>query len=181
MRVITGFARGCHLRSVPGEDTRPTSARVKEAIFSMIQFDIEGRRVLDLYAGTGQMGIEALSRGAAEAVFVENGQAALAVIRDNLTHTKCADRATVVACDAIHYLKQKPQSFDIVFLDPPYQSRQLVTALENIATFDILCAGGIIVCETAEGFFPPELPAPYEKGKPHRYGTQMVCLYRRNA
>ncbi len=181
MRVITGSARGCRLNAIPGEDTRPTSARVKEAIFSIIQFDIEGRRVLDLFAGTGQMGIEALSRGAAEAVFVDNGRAAQQVIRDNLARTKLESRGKVVCSDAVAYLSAKPAPFDIVFLDPPYQSKLLVTVLEKIAIFDILRAGGIIVCETEDGFLIPELPAPYEKGRTYRYGTQQVSICRRNA
>ena len=179
MRVITGTARGRRLRSLPGEHTRPTAARVKEAIFSIIQFDIEGRRVLDLFAGTGQMGIEALSREAREAVFVDNNQEALSVIRANLEHTGLSDRGQVFAGDAPAWLRRRPEPFDIIFLDPPYQPKILTKTLNIIVSVDILTPGGIIVCETAAGLTPPELPPPYEHGRTYRYGTQVVSLYRR--
>lgn len=181
MRVITGSARGRRLRAVPGETVRPTAQRVKEAMFSIIQFDIEGRRVLDLFAGSGQLGIEALSRGAREAVFVDNSRTAIAVVHDNLRHTRLEDRAVVLPSDALGFLCSRPEPFDIVLLDPPYHAGLLPKVLEKIAAFDILHPGGIIVCESGEGFFPPELPAPYLKGRSYRYGTRSVTLYTRAA
>ena len=117
MRVITGTARGRVLRTLEGEDVRPTTDRVKEAVFSIIQFEIEGRRVLDLFAGSGQLGIEALSRGAASATFVDMSKDSLSTVKYNLEHTKLGDNAKVVQTDALSFLKLTKDKFDIVFLD----------------------------------------------------------------
>ena len=123
MRVITGSARGRRLLELAGGETRPTADRVKEGVFNIIQFDIEGRRVLDLFAGTGQLGVEALSRGAAEAVFVEQRRDAARLVTENLKLTGLADRARVVNGDALSYLAGAGERFDIVFIDPPYADR----------------------------------------------------------
>ena len=123
MRVITGTARGRVLRTLEGEDVRPTTDRVKEAVFSIIQFEIEGRRVLDLFAGSGQLGIEALSRGAASATFVDMSKDSLSAVKYNLEHTKLGDNAKVVQTDALSFLKLTKDKFDIVFLDPPMRAR----------------------------------------------------------
>ena len=128
MRVITGSARGRRLKELEGLETRPTTGKVKEALFSVIQFDIEGRRVLDLFAGTGQLGIEALSRGAECAVFVERRRDALQVIRENLEACGMTDKARVVNGDAMSYLKSG-EKFDLIFLDPPYASGLLEQSL----------------------------------------------------
>ncbi|MDR3206903.1 MAG: 16S rRNA (guanine(966)-N(2))-methyltransferase RsmD [Oscillospiraceae bacterium] len=181
MRVVTGTARGRKLKPVPGEATRPTTASVKEAVFSIIQFEIEGRRVLDLFAGTGQLGIEALSRGAAQAVFVDNNSAALAVVRDNLAVTGLEEKAAVVASDALSYVTARPEPFDIILLDPPYRSSLLTDVMARLSTVDILRPGGIIVCETAADLAPPAPPASCVLSRTYRYGTQAVCLYRRDA
>ena len=129
-------------------DTRPTTDKVKEGLFSVIQFDIEGRRVLDLFAGTGQLGIEALSRGAASAVFVEKRPDALRLIRENLQVCDLAENARVHAGDALAYL-QSGEKFDLIFLDPPYASDLLEQALERIMAFDICRAQGIAACSGA--------------------------------
>ena len=120
MRVITGTARGRRLKELDGYETRPTTDRVKEGIFNIIQFDIDGRKVLDLYAGTGQLGIEALSRGAASAVFVDQRRDAAALIRDNLKLTGLEDRAKVVCGDAAAFLPSAGEKFGLIFIDPPY-------------------------------------------------------------
>ena len=119
MRVITGTARGRRLKELQGMETRPTTDKVKESLFSIIQFDIEGRRVLDLFAGTGQLGIEALSRGAAEAVFVDRRPDAVRLVQENLALCAFTDRARVKSGDALAYLKSG-EKFDLIFLDPPY-------------------------------------------------------------
>ena len=121
MRVITGTARGRVLKELEGLETRPTTGKVKESLFSIIQFDIEGRRVLDLFAGTGQLGIEALSRGAAECVFIDRRADAVRLIQENLSMCRLAERARVRQGDALPYLRSG-ERFDIVFLDPPYGS-----------------------------------------------------------
>lgn len=179
MRVITGSARGRRLRELEGTETRPTTDRVKEGLFSALQFDIEGRRVLDLFAGTGQLGIEALSRGAASCVFVDRRTDAARLVRENLTVTELADRAKVVAGDSLEFLKGLRETFDLIFLDPPYQSGLLETALERISRFDILSPHGIIAAEAPAKQILPALAAPYGVYRTYRYGKIGVTLYRR--
>ena len=181
MRVITGTARGRRLKELTGMETRPTTDRVKEGLFNIIQFDIEGRRVLDLFGGTGQLGIECLSRGAERAVFVEQRKDAAALIRDNLKTTGLADRAQVVQGDSIAYLSSCRERFHLVFLDPPYDSGLMEQALEKLVRFDILSGNGIIVCETPVERVLPEVPAPYHRAKSYRYGKINLTLYRRDA
>ena len=178
MRVITGTARGRRLKELQGMETRPTTDKVKESLFSIIQFDIEGRRVLDLFAGTGQLGIEALSRGAAEAVFVDRRPDAVRLVQENLALCGFTDRARVKSGDVLAYLKSG-EKFDLIFLDPPYQSDLLDRALETIARFDILREHGIIVCESAAERTIPQLEAPYERGREYRYGKIKLTLFHR--
>lgn len=179
MRVITGSARGRRLKELEGLETRPTTGKVKEALFSVIQFDIEGRRVLDLFAGTGQLGIEALSRGAESAVFVERRKDALQAIRENLEACGFSDRARVVNGDAMSYLKSG-EKFDLIFLDPPYASGLLQQALEEIARFDICRRHGIIVAESAVDQALPPLSGPYSIYREYRYGKIKLTVYHRN-
>ncbi len=119
MRVIAGKAKGHRLKSVPGEGTRPVTDRAKESLFNIIGADIVGFRFLDLFAGTGQVGIEALSRGAAEAVFVERGSAALRTIRDNLHHTRLEAGARVVQADVFEFLTRQAEPYEYVYVAPP--------------------------------------------------------------
>ena len=116
MRVITGSARGRVLRTLEGEDVRPTTDRVKEAIFSIIQFEIEGRQVLDLFAGSGQLGIEALSRGAAYATFTDMNKDAVNIVKQNLLSTGLHRNSAVLQTDAITFLKNSKKKFDIIFI-----------------------------------------------------------------
>lgn len=177
MRVITGSARGRKLKELTGLDTRPTTDRVKEAIFSIIQFDLEGRRVLDLFAGTGQLGIEALSRGAAAAVFVEQRREAAALVRDNLELTGLASSARVVGGDAFAFLQSAKETFDIIFIDPPFAARLWENALNAISGFDILSDHGIIVCESPAQQELPPLSPPYFLHRVYRYGQIKVTTY----
>ena len=180
MRVITGSARGKRLKELPGLDTRPTTDRVKEGLFSAIQFDIEGRRVLDLFAGTGQLGIEALSRGAAFCDFVDAAPAAMKVVRENVRACGLAARAAFHQKDYAAFLAGAGGKYGLIFLDPPYASGALERALERIAEIDIVAGNGIIVCESPAERLLPELPAPYEKGRDYRYGKIKLTLYRRS-
>ena len=134
MRVITGTARGRKLLEPSGMDIRPTADVVKEAVFNIIQFDIEGRRVLDLFAGTGQLGIEALSRGAAECVFVDESAKAVKLVRENLSRCKLQGR--VMQVDALACLS-RGEKYDIIFLDPPYDTTLLDKCLEIVQNVDI--------------------------------------------
>ncbi len=181
MRVITGSARGRRLKELEGLATRPTAERVKEGLFSAIQFDIEGRRVLDLFAGTGQLGIESLSRGAAACTFVELSREAAAVVRENVAHCGFEPRSRVAQTDAMAFLASCREKFDLIFLDPPYASGLLERTLEAIAKIDIATGNGIIVCESPADHTLPELEPPYEKGREYRYGKIKITLYRRRA
>ena len=178
MRVITGTARGRRLKELEGYETRPTTDRVKEGLFSAIQFDIEGRRVLDLFAGTGQLGIECLSRGAASVTFVDESREAVKLIRENLE--RCGMRGDVLQTESIGFIGRDGK-YDLIFLDPPYDTGLLQSALEKIVRFDILSDGGIIVCESAADRLLPQLPAPYEMGREYRYGKIKLTLYHRRA
>ena len=181
MRVIAGTARSRRLEALPGLDTRPTTDRVKESIFNVIQFDIEGRRVLDLFAGTGQLGVEALSRGAAFCDFVDSAPAALEVARKNVKACGFEGRAACHGRDFFAFLSRAGEKYGLVFLVPPYASGSLERALDMIAAIDIVVENGIIVCESPADHALPDLPAPYEKGREYRYGTIKFTLYRRRA
>ena len=180
MRVITGSARGRRLKELEGMETRPTTDRVKEGMFSILQFDLEGRRVLDLFAGTGQLGIEALSRGAARATFVDRRADAVKLIRENLKVTELSDRAEVVAGDSVEYLKRVREKFDIILLDPPYEAGLLEPVLAHIARFDILAPHGIIVAESPAGRTLPALAPPYGIHRVYRYGKIGLTVYHRS-
>ena len=181
MRVITGLAKGRRLEELPGLDTRPTTGRVKEGLFSAIQFDIEGRRVLDLFAGTGQLGIEALSRGASFCDFVDSAPAALKIVQRNVKACGFEDRSACHGKDFAAFLGRVREKYGLVFLDPPYASGNLERALELITAIDIVVGNGIIVCESLAEHQLPELPGPYEKGREYRYGKIKCTLYRRRA
>ena len=180
MRVITGSARGKHLKELPGMDTRPTTDRVKEGLFNVIQFDIEGRRVLDLFAGTGQLGIECLSRGAASCDFVDSAPAAMKIVRDNVAACRLTDRAAFHQKDFFAFLNGVRGKYDLIFLDPPYASGALERALEKITAIDIVSGNGIIICESPVEHILPELPGEYQKTGEYRYGKIKVTLYRRS-
>ena len=174
MRVITGTARGRRLKTPDNYDIRPTTDNVKESVFNIIQFDIEGRQVLDLFAGTGQLGIECLSRGAADAVFVDRDRDAVRIVKDNLK--TCGMKATVLQEDSISFLNHCGK-FDVIFIDPPYDSDLYESALKIINLVDILSEGGIIICEARREKVLPEMTEPYRKRKEYDYGKVKICIY----
>ena len=180
MRVISGTARGRKLKELQGMDTRPTTDKVKESMFNIVQFDIEGRQVLDLFAGTGQLGIEALSRGAAGCVFVEQRREAAALVRDNLRTCGFTGNSRVVQGEALAFVSACREKFDLIFLDPPYHTQLSEQALEAITRFDILREHGIIVCESAADRVLPPLALPYAWGREYRYGRIKLSLCRRS-
>ena len=179
MRVITGTARGRRLGELEGSDTRPTYDRVKESMFNIIQFDIEGRRVLDLFAGTGQLGIECLSRGAFSCTFVDQRRDAVRLIRDNLKVTDLTENARVVQGDALSFLSGCREKYHLIFLDPPYDSGLLDLALKKLSEIDILAENGIIVCESRREHPMPELGNGLVRSRDYRYGKTKVNLYRK--
>ncbi len=175
MRVITGTARGRVLKTLPGDATRPTTDKVKEAIFSAIQFDVEGRRVLDLFAGSGQMGIEALSRGAEHAVFVDASKQAAAVVKENLQKTDLFAKATVVCRRAEDFLNTF-EKFDLVFIDPPYASDLLQQVLTRLPA--CLTDYATVICEHPAGAELPQTVGNLVAGKTKQYGKIGVTIYR---
>ena len=180
MRVITGTARGMTLRTLEGNDVRPTTDKVKEAVFSAFQFEIEGRRILDLFAGSGQLGIEALSRGAKSAVFVDSRDEACKLIRENLKRTHLDDSATVVRSDYMDFLRKCKETFDIVFLDPPYAEVFLENSLKLITEIDILQSNGIIVTERpAEKDLCLDFPG-YSRSRDYKYSKTILTVYRKD-
>ena len=179
MRVITGKARGVTLKTPEGMQTRPTADRVKEALFSAIQFDIPAAAVLDLFGGTGQLGIEALSRGAKRAVFVDHSEQACRLIRENLRRTKMEQESKVVRGDYMAYLRQCKEKFNIIFLDPPYAEEFLENSLKMITEIDILQSGGIIVTERPLGKELPYEFQGYSRSKDYKYGKTLVTIYRK--
>ena len=174
MRVITGLAGGRKLKSPAGDAVRPTTDHVKQAMFNILQFDLEGRRVLDLFAGTGQLGIEALSRGAREAVFTDESRKSIALIRENLE--LCRLSGKVIQTDALSYLA-RGERFDIIFIDPPYDAGLYAAVLERINSVDNLNEGGIIVCEARAGTQLPDMNAPYRRLRERGYGNVKICIY----
>ena len=179
MRVITGKARGIQLKTPDGMQTRPTADRVKEALFSIIQFEIPGAKVLDLFGGTGQLGIEALSRGAESAVFVDASESACKLIRENLKRTRLEGQGRVVRCDYLEFLKRNREQYNIIFLDPPYAEVFLENALKCITEIDILQSDGIIVTERP---LDKELPWEYEgfqRSRDYKYGKTLLTVYRK--
>lgn len=181
MRIITGRARGIQLETLAGDMTRPTSERAKMAIFSSLQFGLEGRRVLDLFAGSGQMGLEAVSRGAAHAVLVDQSKDAIRVIRKNAEKTRLAEDCTIICNDFATYLRERRgrEPFDIVFIDPPYAMRACRAAVEVILENRLLTPRGILVLESAEpdplGVDTP-IAARFEVLKTARYGAAYVTI-----
>ena len=179
MRVITGTARGIQLKTPDGLQTRPTADRVKEALFSIINFDIPGAKVLDLFGGTGQLGIEALSRGAASAVFVDAREESCRLIRENLKRTKLEKDAKVIRSDYLDYLNRCREQYNIILLDPPYAEVFLENSIKRITEIDILQSDGIIVAERPLG---KELPWEFEgftRSKDYKYGKVLLTIYRK--
>ena len=180
MRVIAGKARGVNLKTPEGLQTRPTTDRVKEAVFSIIHFDLPGARVLDLFGGTGQLGIEALSRGARSATFVDAADKPCALIKENLRRCKMEREARVVRGDYLDFLDRCKETYDIVFLDPPYAEVFLENALKKLTEIDILQSGAIIVTERpVEKELPWDFPG-FTRSKDYKYGKTIITLYRKD-
>lgn len=176
MRVITGIARGRRLETLEGEDVRPTTDRIKEAVFSIIQFETEGRAFLDLFAGSGQMGIEALSRGAKTAYFVDNSRKSVETVKKNLKTVKLESDAKVLQMDFHSFLSMNSQRFDIAFIDPPYKTGVLQEALNIIP--ESMNETGIII---AENPLDEEILSNYGDfvlDRQYRYGKIKITTFR---
>ena len=176
MRVITGLAKGRKLLTLEGEATRPTSERIKGAIFSSIQFECEGRRVLDLFAGCGQMGLEALSRGAEKATFIDSSREAMEIVKKNAIGTGLADKCHFLVSDAKNYLRKVSGKggFDLVFIDPPYAMECCADMAEALVSGNVIIPGAIVVLESGEeniDINDPKLKG-YEVIKSQSYGKK---------
>ena len=179
MRIIGGDARGRTLVAPAGEKTRPTQDYVRESLFNIIRWDVEDARVLDLFAGTGQLGIEALSRGAAHCDFVEHNKTAYGIVSKNVESARVKDKAALHRTEAAEFVaKAGRERYDVIFLDPPYGGVILENALKQIETFDILSVNGIIICESAvEDRFSHGFAVVRER----RYGATMITILQRQS
>lgn len=185
MRVIGGVARGRRLRAPRGRQTRPTSDYLREVLFDLLAQQVSGRTFLDLYAGTGAVGIEALSRGASRALFVESARSALATLRRNLEVSGFLDRGEVVPMGVLHFLRwaaNESRQFDLIFLDPPYERRaDAAAALILIASTELLAPSGVAVLERSIKANPIPTPDGLERVREVRHGDSSLQLYRREA
>ena len=184
MRIITGKAKGVRLKTLEGDTTRPTAERVKEAVFSMIQFDLEERSVLDLFAGSGQMALEALSRGAAEATLVDKSAEAVAIIKENAAKTKLSDKCTVYRSDYLDFIRRfSGKQYDIVILDPPYALKMYAPALRALVKADMLKPTTLIICESGEEQVfdgDSELASLFSIEKQTRYSKTFITVFKPN-
>ncbi len=176
MRVITGKARGRKLKDFEGRDIRPTTDMVKEAIFSIIQFDIEGSEVLDLFSGTGQLGIEALSRGAKFCRFVDKSKESAELTNENINLAGFRWESNVVNGDSLDFLRMARYTFDIALLDPPYNNGLIEQALPLLEPK--MSQRGIVVCEHERGLGLPDEVGRLKKSKTYNYGKVAVTVYR---
>ncbi len=178
MRVITGEARGRKLITLEGDDVRPTTDRVKEGMFNIIQFDIEGANVIDLFAGSGQLGIEALSRGASHCTFVDASKHAVEVVKENLKNTGLQKKAGVICGDSKMYISLSHDVFDIAFLDQPYNKKIIDGVLESVC--EKMSDTGVVVCETALDEVLPDGAGDFSKYREYKYGKIKITVYRKN-
>lgn len=175
MRVVAGIAKGKRLEELKGKEVRPTSDRVKEAIFSVIQFSIEGQKFLDLFSGTGQMGIEALSRKASKAVFIDSRRESVETIRRNLKLVDLYDKASILNTDAQTFLSTTNEIFDIAFLDPPYYSGEIQEVFPMLTR--VMSENGIVICENPVDEELPQFVENFALYKVYRYGKTKVSIY----
>ncbi len=188
MRVIAGIYRSRILKSLKGLALRPTSDRLRETLFNVLAPNIAGSRFVDLFAGTGAIGIEALSRGAAEVVFIENHPPAVTLIRRNLESLGINSGVTVLAVDALRGLamlaarkNSGAPAFDHVFLDPPYAAAEDYSrVLEFLGSADLLTPGGIVIAEHRRNFDLPEKPGALRRFRVLRQGDAALSFYRRH-
>ena len=174
MRVISGKSRGTSLFSLEGLHTRPTTDRVKEAMFSIINFYLQDALVLDLFAGSGALGTEALSRGAKKCVFVENDRKAMEIVEKNLKKTNLIVDAELKFSDYKNYLNSETRQFDVILLDPPYNKKMCDGALEIIYSKNLLKDDGVILCETD---FNETIETGFNLKKEYKYGNTKLSVY----
>ena len=179
MHIISGFLKGKKLKTLEGNSVRPTTGKIKESIFSIIQFELQDKIFLDLFSGSGQMGLEALSRGAKEVFFVDNSKKSINVIKTNLKNTNLLESAHIINSDSIAFLKKTKYKFDIAFLDPPYGTGTLQQALEILP--NSMNDDGIIICENSiDEVLPQNLSKLFILKKIYKYGKIQITIYRKD-
>ncbi|MFS0778758.1 16S rRNA (guanine(966)-N(2))-methyltransferase RsmD [Neobacillus sp. 3P2-tot-E-2] len=182
MRVVSGICKGRPLKAVPGNTTRPTTDKVKEALFNMIGPYFDGGSGLDLFAGSGGLGLEALSRGLDKVIFVDREAKAIQTIHENIQNCKMEDKAEVYRNDADRALKaliKREIHFDYIFLDPPYKKQQLVSLVEKISEHRLVTNGGFIICEHSHDVVLPERAGGFSRYKQEKYGIIAITIYSR--
>ena len=177
MRIISGLRRGMKLSSLDGLDTRPTTDRVKENVFNIISFSLPCGNVLDLFAGSGALGIEAISRGSSHCTFVESNKNAIKIIKQNIESASFSDKCDILMSDAVSYLKSCSNTFDLIFLDPPYNKGFLTPVFKTIAERKLLNPGGVIVCET-ELSGETVSDTNFECIKQAKYGKTIISIFK---
>lgn len=181
MRIITGKARGLKLTTPKNMDVRPTSDRVKESLFNIIGTKIVGTRVLDLFAGTGNLGLEAWSRGAEKVVFIDESQASLQLVHSNITKAKAEKETKVLKGNAVKViadLAARGERFDFIFCDPPYNKGLPAQIIEQVAKYEIVVPGGYLVVEHSQHEILPELPLKLEIIRSEKYGETLISFLR---
>jgi 16S rRNA (guanine966-N2)-methyltransferase len=179
MRIISGTSRGRKLATPKSQSLRPTSDRVKESIFNILREEVEGKKVLDLFAGTGNLGIEALSRGAKKAIFVEKGRQALRLIQKNLNQSGFEDRSEIIPKDvnrAIGVLNQRRESFDLIFMDPPYEEGMINRTLMKLNSHQIYHKGSILIIEHDRRESLPNIMEGWNLIRERRIGDTMISF-----
>ncbi len=174
MRVISGKARGTSLYSLEGSHTRPTTDRVKESMFSILNFNIPGGTVLDLFSGSGALGIEAISRGAQKCWFVENSKQAADIVRKNIEKTNSGENAVLKVMDFKAFLNSVDEKFDVILLDPPYNKKMCDEAMKIIFERNLLKDDGVIMCETEYG---EVITTDFTKKKDYKYGKILLSVF----
>ena len=185
LKIITGTAKGKILKTLDGDATRPTSQRIKEALFSSIQFDVEGRRVLDLFAGSGGLGLEAMSRSAESCMFIDSSREAMDIIKANARTTGFFDKCRFLVSDAKNYIRKASgrDKYDLVFIDPPYSLECCREVLEKLVNADLLADGALVALEGGTESIDESTLGPFEIQKSARYGSKtflLILLYRKD-
>ena len=185
LRIITGTAKGKKLITLEGEATRPTSERIKEAVFSSIQFDLEGRRVLDLFAGSGQLGLEALSRGADSVFFTDSSREAIEIVKKNAAVCGFGEKCKYLVSDWRNYIRKASgrEKFDLVFVDPPYAMECCADALKRLRDAELLRDGAIVVLESGTEEIDAMAFPEFECTKSTHYGKKTfvnIFIFREN-
>lgn len=182
LKIVTGSAKGKKIETLEGEATRPTSQRIKEAMFSAIQFDIENRRTLDLFSGSGQLGIEAMSRGASSVTFVDSSRESMETVKKNARNTGFFDLSRFAVADYRNFIRKSAnkEKYDLVFIDPPYSAECCIDALERLASAELLALGAIVILESGEEKIPQSISG-FELIKSTSYGKKSalnIFIYR---